>query len=50
MVTKCNESDGFHLPEVTYGSSYKDFSISQNDLLLLSKEKVIKSIYFSFDF
>ncbi|KAI6705387.1 hypothetical protein NL676_008349 [Syzygium grande] len=39
VVTKCNESDGFHLPEVTYGSSYKDFSISQNDLLLLSKEK-----------
>lgn len=40
MVAKCSESDGFHLPEVTYGSPHKDTSIAQNDLLLLTKEKV----------
>ncbi|KAI4312515.1 hypothetical protein MLD38_037321 [Melastoma candidum] len=39
VVNKCSESDGFHLPEIRYGSSFKDFSISQNDLVLLSKEK-----------
>ncbi|KAK4777605.1 hypothetical protein SAY87_017792 [Trapa incisa] len=40
VVVKCSESDGFHLPEATYGSSHKDTSIAQNDLLLISKEKI----------
>lgn len=40
VVVKCPESDGFYLPEVTYGSSFKDNSICQNDLILLSNEKV----------
>ncbi|PKI50261.1 probable helicase MAGATAMA 3 [Punica granatum] len=39
VVVKCTESDGFHLPEITYGSPHKDTSIAQNDLLLLTREK-----------
>ncbi|KAL5564868.1 hypothetical protein UlMin_028032 [Ulmus minor] len=37
VVVECNEIDGFHLPVVNYASSEE--SISQNDLLLLSKVK-----------
>ncbi|KAM7499180.1 hypothetical protein LguiA_023594 [Lonicera macranthoides] len=36
MIIECNEADGFHLP-VVYGEDWQ--SISQNDLLLLSKKK-----------
>ncbi|XP_021285996.1 probable helicase MAGATAMA 3 isoform X2 [Herrania umbratica] len=35
---ECNEADGFHLPAVTYEADEEE-SISQNDLLLLSKEE-----------
>ncbi|KAG6711208.1 hypothetical protein I3842_05G042000 [Carya illinoinensis] len=38
LVVECNEIDGFHLPAVTYAAEEVDESISQNDLLLLSKE------------
>lgn len=37
MVIQCHETDGFHLPEV-FGEDWG--SVSQNDLLLLSKKKV----------
>jgi senataxin len=48
LVVECNEVDGFHLPAVTYAADNADESISQNDLLLLSKEKVkIKNLIFS---
>ncbi|KAK6253995.1 hypothetical protein QUC31_015715 [Theobroma cacao] len=38
LVMECNEADGFHLPAVTYEADEEE-SISQNDLLLLSKEE-----------
>ncbi|XVF45709.1 hypothetical protein PTKIN_Ptkin02bG0228300 [Pterospermum kingtungense] len=38
LVMECNEADGFHLPAVTYEAGEEE-SISQNDLLLLSKEE-----------
>lgn len=38
LVVECNEVDGFHLLAVTYAADDSDESISQNDLLLLSKE------------
>ncbi|XP_059433882.1 probable helicase MAGATAMA 3 isoform X1 [Corylus avellana] len=38
LVVECNEVDGFHLPAVTYAADDTEESISQNDLLLLSKE------------
>ena len=40
LVVECNEVDGFHLPAVTYAADNAKESISHNDLLLLSKEKV----------
>lgn len=40
MVVECNEVDGFHLVTVNY--AHDEESISQNDLLLLSKVKVSK--------
>jgi hypothetical protein len=40
LVVECNEVDGFHLPAVTYAADDTEESISQNDLLLLSKENV----------
>lgn len=43
LVVECNEVDGFHLPAVTYSAEEVDESISQNDLLLLSKENVIEA-------
>lgn len=42
MVIQCHETDGFHLPEIfgeDTGEPYWGF-VSQNDLLLVSKEKV----------
>ncbi|XP_022762920.1 probable helicase MAGATAMA 3 isoform X4 [Durio zibethinus] len=39
LVMECNEADGFHLPAVTYEADEEE-SIAQNDLLLLSKEKI----------
>ena len=41
---ECNEADGFHSPAVTYEADEEE-SISQNDLLLLSKEEVINSSF-----
>ncbi|KAB1206980.1 putative helicase MAGATAMA 3 [Morella rubra] len=38
VVVECNEVDGFHLPAVTYAADDTEEAISQNDLLLLSKE------------
>ncbi|XWS55196.1 hypothetical protein CRYUN_Cryun10bG0153800 [Craigia yunnanensis] len=38
LVMECNEADGFHSPAVTYEADEEE-SISQNDLLLLSKEE-----------
>ncbi|XP_059648117.1 probable helicase MAGATAMA 3 [Cornus florida] len=38
MMVECNESNGFHLPRMFRDGSHGD-SVSQNDLLLLSKEK-----------
>ncbi|XP_062178098.1 probable helicase MAGATAMA 3 isoform X2 [Alnus glutinosa] len=38
LVVECNEVDGFHLLAVTYAADDTEESISQNDLLLLSKE------------
>lgn len=40
VVVECNEVDGFHLPAVTYAADDTEEAISQNDLLLLSKENV----------
>lgn len=37
IVVQCHETDGFHLLEL-FGDDWG--SVSQNDLLLLSKEKV----------
>ncbi|KAH1099191.1 hypothetical protein J1N35_016112 [Gossypium stocksii] len=37
LVMECNEADGFYLPAITYEAEEEE-SISQNDLLLLSKE------------
>lgn len=39
VVVECNEIDGFHI--VVVNSAENDESTSQNDLLLLSKVKVI---------
>ena len=51
LVVECNEVDGFHLPAVTYAADNAKESISHNDLLLLSKEKVKWSlIVFAFNF
>ncbi|KAK6945483.1 DNA2/NAM7 helicase, helicase domain [Dillenia turbinata] len=41
-VAKCSEVDGFHLAEIAYEAD-KGESISQNDLLLLSREKFQES-------
>ncbi|KAL4363787.1 hypothetical protein GQ457_04G001110 [Hibiscus cannabinus] len=38
LVMECNEVDGFYLPAITYEADEEE-SISQNDLLLLSKEE-----------
>ncbi|XVE94014.1 hypothetical protein REPUB_Repub01dG0243700 [Reevesia pubescens] len=38
LVMECHEANGFHLPSVTYEAD-EEQSISQNDLLLLSKEE-----------
>ncbi|OMO92078.1 putative helicase MAGATAMA 3 [Corchorus olitorius] len=38
LVIECNEADGFHLAALTYEADEEE-SISQNDLLLLSKEE-----------
>lgn len=40
VVVECNDVDGFHLPAVTYAADDTEEAISQNDLLLLSKENV----------
>lgn len=40
VVVECNEIDGFHLAVVNY--AHNEEFISQNDLLLLSKVKVIR--------
>ncbi|GLT85964.1 hypothetical protein SLE2022_041290 [Rubroshorea leprosula] len=39
LVMKCSEEDGFHCPFVTYEAGEEE-SVSQNDLLLLSKEEI----------
>ncbi|OMO79958.1 putative helicase MAGATAMA 3 [Corchorus capsularis] len=38
LVIECNEADGFHLAALTFDADEEE-SISQNDLLLLSKEE-----------
>ena len=44
LVLECNEADGFLFPAVSFGDE-EDEKISQNDLLLISKEKVIYYFY-----
>ncbi|XP_025013172.1 probable helicase MAGATAMA 3 isoform X2 [Ricinus communis] len=39
LVLECNEAEGFLFPAVSFGGE-EDERISQNDLLLLSKEKI----------
>ncbi|GLT41949.1 hypothetical protein SLA2020_159750 [Shorea laevis] len=39
LVMKCSEEDGFHCPFITYEAGEEE-SVSQNDLLLLSKEEI----------
>ncbi|XP_043720689.1 probable helicase MAGATAMA 3 [Telopea speciosissima] len=40
VITKCSEADGFHKPVLAYVTN-EDQTLSDNDLILLSKEKVM---------
>ncbi|XP_050228879.1 probable helicase MAGATAMA 3 [Mercurialis annua] len=40
LVVECNEVDGFLFPEVSFGEDENEKSISQNDLWLLSRDKI----------
>lgn len=43
LVKECSDSEGFYFPAVIFNS--EDVEVYQNDLLLLSKEKVIKYLF-----
>ncbi|KAJ4951213.1 hypothetical protein NE237_028045 [Protea cynaroides] len=40
VITRCSETDGFHKPVLAYETN-EDQSLSDNDLILLSKEKLM---------